>query len=63
MKVMAEIAGATAMPEEILVEKIREFEKKGADIIDLGATMDCNVDDVIRSVKITKATSRESISY
>ena len=62
MKVMAEIAGATAMPEESLVEKIREFEEKGADIIDLGATMDCSVDDVIRSVKIAKATTELPVS-
>ncbi|PXF56375.1 MAG: dihydropteroate synthase-like protein [Candidatus Methanogaster sp.] len=62
MKVMAEIAGATAMPDETLTEKIREFEKKGADIIDLGATMDCSIDDVIRSVKIAKATTELPVS-
>jgi len=62
MKVMAEIAGATAMPEGSLAEKIREFDGKGADIIDLGATMDCNVDDVVRSVKIAKATTELPVS-
>ena len=62
MKVMAEIAGATAMSDERLAEKIRKFEENGADIIDLGATMDCNVDDVIRSVKIAKATTKLPVS-
>ncbi|MCK4458330.1 MAG: dihydropteroate synthase-like protein [Methanosarcinales archaeon] len=62
MKVMAEIAGATGMPEEKLVEKIYEFEKKGADIIDLGATMDASVDDVIKSVRIAKSTTKLPVS-
>ncbi len=62
MKVMAEIAGATGLSEERLVGKIREFEKKGADLIDLGATMDASVGDVIRSVKIAKSTTKLPVS-
>ena len=62
MKVMAEIAGATGMSEERLVGKICEFEEKGADIIDLGATMDASVDDVVRSVKIAKSTTKLPVS-
>ncbi|MCK4652016.1 MAG: dihydropteroate synthase, partial [Methanosarcinales archaeon] len=62
MKVMAEIAGATGMPEEKLVERICEFEKKGADIIDIGATMDGSVDDVIKSVRIAKSTTKLPVS-
>jgi len=62
MKVMAEIAGATGMPEERLAEKIREFEEKGADIIDIGATMDAGVSDVARSVAIAKSTTTLPVS-
>ncbi|RZN33258.1 MAG: dihydropteroate synthase-like protein [Methanosarcinales archaeon] len=62
MKVMAEIAGATGMTKEKLVEKIREFEAKGADIIDIGATMDAGIDDVIRSVKTAKSTTKLPVS-
>ena len=62
MKVMAEIAGATDLPEWQLSMKIREFEEKGADIIDLGATMDSDPGSVVSAVKVAKSTTELPVS-
>jgi len=40
MKVLAEVVDATRLRDEDLVERIRYFEEQGADLIDLGASLD-----------------------
>ncbi len=54
MKVMAEIVGATGMEEARLCDTITAFIASGADIIDLGVSLDTDPADVTRVVRIAK---------
>jgi len=52
MKVLAEIVGADKYEREDLSIKIRDYLREGADMIDLGISMDADVDDVERSIDV-----------
>lgn len=62
MKVMAEVVDATGMDEQLLGEKISTFIEKGADIIDLGASLNATPDDVERAIRVAKQVSSVPIS-
>ena len=62
MKVMAEIVDATGMDPTTLKEKIRSFTKKGADIIDLGASLNAAPEDVEQAIKTAREVSTVPIS-
>lgn len=62
MKVMAEVVDATGLDEEILCNRIRSFIKKGADIIDLGASLTASSEDVKRAVRVAREVSTVPIS-
>ncbi|MBN1133599.1 MAG: dihydropteroate synthase-like protein [Methanosarcinaceae archaeon] len=62
MKVMAEIVDATGMDPTTLKEKIRTFTKKGADIIDLGASLNATPDDVEQAIRTAREVSNVPIS-
>ena len=49
MKVLAEVVDATRLDELALKEKIRYFEGQGADLIDLGASLDATPASVKRA--------------
>ncbi|WP_319507401.1 dihydropteroate synthase-like protein [uncultured Methanolobus sp.] len=57
MKVMAEVVDATGLEPEALALRIRSFEKKGADIIDLGASLHATPEDVKRAIGIARDTT------
>ncbi len=54
MKVMGEIVGAVGMDQSRLCETIASFTASGADIIDLGASLDTLPADVKETIKIAK---------
>ncbi|MFQ6072139.1 MAG: dihydropteroate synthase-like protein, partial [Methanosarcinales archaeon] len=60
MKVMAEIVDATKMDKVELIKKIKDFIEKGADIIDLGVSLDASISEVQRTVKIAKSVSSDA---
>lgn len=62
MKVMAEIVDATLLRDEELEQEIRYFESEGADIIDLGVTLDAEVDDVKRILAVAKSVTELPVS-
>jgi len=62
MKVMAEIVDATGMDGSTLAGKIHSFIKKGADIIDLGASLNASPDEVERAIKTARDVSSVPIS-
>lgn len=62
MKVMAEIVDSTSMSKELLISKIEEFVKKGADIIDLGSSMNATPEEVKSTVKTARSVSSVPIS-
>jgi len=51
MKVLAEVVDATRLRDEALEERIRYFEEQGADLIDLGASLDATPASVKRTLK------------
>jgi dihydropteroate synthase-like protein len=51
MKVLAEIVDATRFDDPGLAEKVRHYEKEGADMIDLGIPLDSDPTDVARAVR------------
>ena len=57
MKVMAEVVDATGLDTHVLSERIISFIKKGADIIDLGASLNATPDDVERAIKTARKVS------
>ena len=62
MKVMAEIVDATGLDTQVLSDRIISFIKKGADIIDLGASLNATPADVERAIKTAhKVSSISSI--
>ena len=62
MKVMAEVVDATGLDEQMLSERIRTFIEKGADIIDLGASLNATPDDVERAINVARKISSVPIS-
>lgn len=62
MKVMGEIVNATGMDKFALVNKINTFIDKGADIIDLGVSLDASPGEVTEAVKIAQDFSSVPVS-
>lgn len=62
MKVMAEIVDATGFEEDALSLKVIEFIRKGADIIDLGASLTSSVEDVRKAVRVARKVSTVPVS-
>ena len=62
MKVMGEIVGATEMDFETLQSKIEAFLARGADIIDLGATLNTLPGQVKRTVTYARTLTDVPIS-
>ncbi|WP_094229243.1 dihydropteroate synthase-like protein [Methanolobus psychrotolerans] len=62
MKVMAEVVNATGLESEILAMRIRSFEMKGADIIDLGTSLHATPEDVRRAIRIARDTTNHPLS-
>jgi len=63
MKVMAEIVDATKMDKVELIKKIKDFIEKGADIIDLGVSLDASISEVQRTVKLAKSVSSDAMFH
>jgi dihydropteroate synthase-like protein len=57
MKVMAEIVDAGNLEKNDLIRKIIYFVENGADIIDLGISLDTSKTDVIKAVKTTQSVT------
>lgn len=62
MKVMGEIVGAMEMDALMLQEKIEAFIARGADIIDLGATLNTLPDEVRNTVTLAKTLTSVPVS-
>jgi dihydropteroate synthase-like protein len=62
MKVMGEIVGAMEMDPRALQERIEAFIARGADIIDLGATLNTRPEQVRRTVSLAKTLTTAPIS-
>ena len=62
MKVLAEIVDATRLSQEALAERIRYFEEQGADLIDLGASLDATPASVKRALKKAKEVTTLPLS-
>jgi len=62
MKVLAEIVDATRFDDLGLAEKVRHFEREGADMIDLGLPLDADPSDVARSVRVAKEATALPVS-
>jgi dihydropteroate synthase-like protein len=62
MKVLAEVVDATRLRDEDLVERIRYFEEQGADLIDLGASLDATSASVKRALKKAREVTALPIS-
>jgi len=62
MKVMGEIVGAMEMDSRTLKERIEAFIARGADIIDLGATLNTMPEQVRRTVFLAKTFTTAPIS-
>jgi dihydropteroate synthase-like protein len=62
MKVLAEIVDATWFDDSALAEKIRHYEREGADMIDLGIPLDADPSDVARAVRLAKEVTRLPVS-
>ncbi|NYT19067.1 MAG: dihydropteroate synthase-like protein [Methanosarcinales archaeon] len=62
MKVMAEVVDATGLDEAALSKRISSFIKKGADIIDLGASLTASPEDIKRAVRVAREVSTVPIS-
>ena len=62
MKVLAEVVDATRLQDEALVERIRYFEEQGADLIDLGASLDATPAMVKRALEKARDATALPIS-
>ncbi|WP_407356264.1 dihydropteroate synthase-like protein [Methanolobus sp. WCC5] len=62
MKVLAEVVDATGLDTESLALKIRSFEAKGADMIDLGASLHATPDDVRRAIEVARCATALPVS-
>jgi len=62
LKVVAEIVDATKLSEEELVERIKYYEKSGADIVDLGLPLDVKAEDVEHAIEIARNSTSLPLS-
>jgi len=62
MKVLAEVVDATRMNEAALDRLISDYQSQGADMIDLGVSLDATSDQVARTVKAANKVTRLPIS-
>ncbi|MCE8422922.1 MAG: dihydropteroate synthase-like protein [Candidatus Methanoperedens sp.] len=62
IKVMAEVVDAGHLLEDKLSNRISYFQENGADIIDLGMSMDTTEKEAIRAVRIAKEVSSIPLS-
>lgn len=62
MKVLAEVVDATILKEEELIRRIQYFLGKGADMIDLGVSLDSDRKDIIRAVETARSCCDAPIS-
>ncbi|CAD6493555.1 MAG: hypothetical protein LAKADJCE_00539 [Candidatus Argoarchaeum ethanivorans] len=62
MKVMAEVVGADSFSEAELGHVVRLFVHEGADIIDLGMSLDAQVEDATRAVKTARRVCNVPVS-
>lgn len=62
MKVMAEVVDATGLDPDILSGRIDSFVRKGADIIDLGASLHAGPEDVGRAIGIARSVTSLPVS-
>ncbi len=51
MKVVAEVVDAPLLERDELIQRIEYYLENGADIVDIGIPLECNVGDAIRAVK------------
>jgi dihydropteroate synthase-like protein len=62
MKILAEVVDATGLEPEALSKRIRSFIQKGADMIDLGASLHAEADDVQRAIKTARSLTSVPLS-
>jgi dihydropteroate synthase-like protein len=62
MKVLAEVVDATILREEELIRRIQYFLGRGADMIDLGVSLDSDRKDIIRAIETAKSCCDAPIS-
>lgn len=62
MKILAEIVDATGMETTALEKKILAFAHHGADMIDLGASLNATPDDVERTIRVARKVTTLPIS-
>lgn len=62
MKVLAEVVNATGLDAQTLSKKVSEFIDKGADMIDLGASLTASVEDVRNAVRVAREVSTVPLS-
>ncbi|MDW7733047.1 MAG: dihydropteroate synthase-like protein [Methanolobus sp.] len=62
MKVMAEVVDATGLDADVLSWRIESFVRKGADIIDLGASLHAGPEDVERAIRIARSVTSLPVS-
>ncbi|MDG6243232.1 MAG: dihydropteroate synthase-like protein [Methanolobus sp.] len=62
MKVLAEVVDATGLDTESLALRIRSFEAKGADMIDLGASLHATPADVKRAIEVARCETALPLS-
>jgi dihydropteroate synthase-like protein len=62
MKVLAEIVDATGMETMALEKKILAFVSRGADMIDLGASLNATPDDVERTIRTARKVTTLPLS-
>jgi len=62
MKVLAEIVDATRLDDAALAEKVRHYEREGADMIDLGIPLDAEPAAVARAVIVAKEATSLPVS-
>ena len=62
MKVLAEVVDATGLDNDALSTRIRSFISKGADMIDLGASLHATPDDVERAIKLARSLTSAPLS-
>lgn len=62
MKILAEIVDATGMETTALEKKILTFVHRGADMIDLGASLNATPEDVERSIRTARKVTTLPIS-
>jgi len=62
MKVLGEIVDATRFDDSVLIEKVRHYEREGADMIDLGIPLDADPSDVTRAILVAKEATRLPVS-